>query len=85
MALLELELADLRWGRHYARRITPIKDWLRTLNHEALWRKMEPFCAGSLNEVDSGIEINKELEIQWKRKDAAARKAKSRKKLGKKV
>lgn len=88
VAFLELDRTDLQWSLYHGQELSTVKNWIRTLNNEALWRKMEPFCAGTVNEMESGIARFKAMKTAWKRAQAAARQEKRReakKKLGQKA
>lgn len=85
VAFLELDRADLIWTNRHWRKLRPVLFWTETLGVAALLQKLEPFIAGTHSPVPLCIEQSEELEILLERARAAARKAKSREKLGKKV
>lgn len=85
VAFLELERADLLWCNRHWQHFLSLLFWLQPLGNVALLGKVQPFYAGVVDPVDSWIEHSKQLEAELKRDRAAARKVKSRKKLGEKV
>lgn len=84
VAYLEFERADFLWNSRH-RPYWTLLTWLQALGNAALLRKVQPFCAVALNIVTSSIEQLEERKVSLRRARAAARKAKSRKKLREKV
>ncbi len=81
VAFLEFELAHLIWNKRHGAKFHTVQSWIHALGDAQLLRKLEPFWAGTLNLMTFWSEHFDEQKITVKRQRAAARKAKSRKKL----
>ena len=81
VAFLEVDRFDLLWTWRYQRHLWPLFRWLSEMGNGPLMHKLDPFFAGTFDPVESAIELSVKFEIRRKQSRAAARKAKSRKKL----
>lgn len=85
VAFLELERAELLWKGRYWDPLWDVQNWTLTLGNPALLRILEPLDITSPNDVQAWTKHFEHLKIVVRRARAAARKAKSRKKLRGKV
>lgn len=85
LSFLELDRADLLWQQRYGDRFDCVFRGLQGLDARDLTLKLRPYIVGVVDPIQSWVKRHEQSMEALKRASDAARKAKSRKKLGGKV